>query len=341
MVQINAENERLKRQYLNHIKEADGKDEKTLDQVAASLRDFELALNLKPFKSFHRDWGRKYKTHLERSKNHRTGEPLSLTTREARLRNVRAFFKWLAGRPGFRSRMSYEDVDYFNSNRKEARAAHASRPIVYPSMEQCAHAFRLMPGETVIQKRDQAIFALFMLTGIRVGALTTLRLKHIDLIEGYVYQDGYEVETKNGKPIDTWFLPVDGMYLEAFEDWVTRLRETLLFGPGDPVFPKPERTIRNGRFSFDTLSRAPYRNSQKITAVIRAAFKSASLQEYTPHSFRKTLTLRADQCCKTHEQFKAYSQNLGHANEAVTIGSYMPVSRERQRELIRKMKGRQ
>lgn len=337
MAQINPQNERLKRQYLGYLKEADGKDEKTLDQVAASLRDFELALNLKPFKSFHRDWGRKYKTHLERCRNRRTGRQLSLTTREARLRNVRAFFKWLAGRPGFRSRMSYEDVDYFNSNRKEARAAHAGRPIAYPSMEQCAHAFRLMPEGTLIQKRDRAVFALLMLTGMRVGALATVRLKHIDLVEGYVYQDGREVQTKNGKPIETWFLPIDEMYLMAFEGWFTHLRETLLFGPGDAVYPKPEQTLKNGRFIHDTLSRNPYCNSQKITATIKAAFRTAGLQEFTPHSFRKTLSLYADQVCDTHEEFKAFSQNLGHSNETVTISSYLPVSRERQRDLIRKM----
>lgn len=337
MAQVNAENERLKRQYLTYLREADGKDEKTLDQVAASLRDFEMALNLKPFKSFHRDWGRKYKTHLEKCRNHRTGDPLSLTTRDARLRTVKAFFKWLAGRPGFRSRISYEDVDYFNNNAKDARAAHAARPIAYPSLEQCAHAFRLMSEDTERQRRDKAMFALLMLTAARDSALASLRLAHVDLVEGYIFQDGREVDTKNGKTIETWFLPVDKMYIDTFEAWVTYLREDKLFGPGDAVFPKPDQKLKNGRFNFADLSREPYCNGQKINAIIRAAFKTAGLHEFTPHSFRKTLSLYVDKICTTREEFKAYSQNVGHSKEVITVGSYMPISRERQRELIRKL----
>lgn len=188
------------------------------------------------------------------------------------------------------------------------------------------------------QRRDKAIYALLMLTAARDSALASLRLAHVDLVEGYVFQNGREVDTKNGKSIETWFLPVDEMYLITLEAWVIYLRDEKLFGPGDAVFPKPKQTMKNGRFSFENLSRKPYCNGQKINAIIRAAFKAIGLPAFTPHSFRKTLTLHADQLCTTHEEFKAYSQNLGHAAETVTIGSYLPVSRERQREWIRNMR---
>lgn len=186
MVQFNAENERLKREYLGNLKEADGKDEVTLDQVAASLRDFETAVAVKPFKAFHRDWGRRHKSRLEKCRNVQTGKPLSLTTRGSRLRQGKAFFKWLACQPGFKSRISFSDVEYFNSNAKDSRAAHAQRPIRYPSIAQCDHAFRLMPEGDEVQRRNKAMFVLLMLTCARVGAAASLRIGHVDLVEGMI-----------------------------------------------------------------------------------------------------------------------------------------------------------
>ena len=220
MRKFNEQNERIKRQYLTFLKEAKGQDEASLDKVAAALLDFEEALGFKPFKTFHRDWAGRYKRHLEKRRNARTGKPLGLTTRDATLRLVKGFFHWLVSQPGFKSRISYADVDYFSNNAKDARAAHAQRPIPYPSIAQCAHAFRAMPEGDEVERRDKAIFAFLMLTGARDGAAASLRLKHIDLVEGSVFQDGREVRTKNGKTIETWFFPVDPMYRATFEAWV-------------------------------------------------------------------------------------------------------------------------
>lgn len=337
MRKFNEQNERTKRQYLTFLKEAKGQDEASLDKAAAALLDFEEALEFKPFKTFHRDWAGRYKRHLEKRRNERTGKPLGLTTRDAALRLVKGFFHWLVSQPGFKSRISYADVAYFSNNAKDARAAHARRPIPYPSIEQCAHAFRAMPERDEVERRNKAIFAFLMLTAARDGAVASLRLKHIDLVEGTVFQDGREVRTKNGKNIETWFFPVDPMYLAAFEAWVRYLREELLFGPSDALFPKSEVGVRNRRFTRLGLSREPYANAQTIITVVRDAFAAVGLPEYTPHSFRKTLTILGDKICQRMEQRKAWSQNLGHEHLATTISAYMPVSRERQGELLRAM----
>ena len=337
MAQYLAENERGKREYLHWMKEAEGKDEKTLDQVAASLRDFEIALGIKPFKSFHRDWGKRYKVHLEKSRNLRTGKPLSLTTCDARLRHVKAFFKWLAYQPGYKSRINVADIEYFNNNAKDARAAHAARPVRYPSLQQCDHAFRLSPEDTERQRRDKAIFGLLMLTGARAAALASLRMAHVDIVEGSIFQDGREVRTKAAKTFETWFFPVDPMFRQYLEDWVRYLRDEKLFGPQDALFPKLVIGIQNGRFCVTGFAREPYAGSQMISNVVQNAFKTAGLHEFTPHSFRKTLAMFGDQKCQTLEARKAWSQNLGHDSLATTVNAYMPVSRERQAEIIRKM----
>ena len=337
MVKVIPENERIKYRYLDYLKQAMGRDEKTLDKVAAALSEFEAAIGWKNFKRFHREWGERFKKHLDRARNARTGNPLSVSTIDATLAYVRAFIHWLAGQSGYKSKISYDDAAYFNNTRKSARAAHAQRMIPYPSMEQCLHAFQAMPEGDKYQMRDKALFAFLMLTGARISAVATLRLKHINLFDGHVFQDGREVATKNAKTIDTWFLPVEPLYRDCFVRWVAFLREVELFGDSDPIFPKTDIGIRDGKFARFGLARAFYAGGGKLNGIIREAFAAVQMPEYTPHSFRKTLATYGSRICQTPEQFKAWSMNFGHENEATTIASYIPVSRERQGELLRAM----
>lgn len=59
------------------------------------------------------------------------------------------------------------------------------------------------------------------------------------------------------------------------------------------------------------------------------------MPEYTPDAFRKTLTKFGSDICQTPETFKAWSMNLGHENVATTLNSYLPVTVERQMQIIR------
>lgn len=58
------------------------------------------------------------------------------------------------------------------------------------------------------------------MTGARDGAVASLKIKHINLFDGLVFQDGRDVNTKNGKTISTWFFPTGTEYRECFEAWV-------------------------------------------------------------------------------------------------------------------------
>ena len=53
-----------------------------------------------------------------------------------------------------------------------------------------------------------------------------------------------------------------------------------------------------------------------------------------PHSFRNTLVQLGQDICKTPEQFKAWSQNLGHEKVLTTFLSYGEVACQRQGEII-------
>lgn len=341
MRKVNEENERTKRKYIAYLKQAKGQDEKSLDKTLAAILKFEESTNSKPFKKFHIEQAGKFKTYLGKERNGRTGKPLSLSTTDATLRSVKGFFHWLAGQSGYKSRISYGDCDYFNNNAENARAAHAQRDIPYPSMQQAAHAFQAMAERTELERRDKAIFAFLMLTGARVAAAASLKLKHVDLFNGSVNQDGREVDTKNSKSFVTYFLPVDIAYRTYFEAWVTYLRDKKLFGPDDALFPKPLMGLADGGgFSVLGLSRDNYTNGTKINAVIRDAFRVVQMPEYTAHSFRKTLVHFGNERCDNLEQMKAWSMNLGHENLGTTISANMPVSAQRQGELIKSLQSR-
>ncbi len=334
---FNEENERIKRRYMHFLREAKGCDTATVDKSIEAILRFERSTGFKSFKRFHIDQAMAFKRTLASTKNARTGAPLSKATIDGIPRAVKALVLWLAGQPGYKSRIAYADAQYFNLNAKDARVAHHQRDTPFPTPEQCRHAFGQMPATTDLQRRDKALFALLMLTGARDGAIASLRLKHIDLVENCVYQDGRDVATKFAKTFTTWFFPVDDTYRDTFRDWVDYLRKNQLFGPGDALFPKPLMGLRNCEFTCLGLSRDTYSNAGKFRSVIKDAFTNGGLPAFGPHSFRKTLGVMANDHCKTPEQFKAWSLNLGHENIATTLSAYCPVSPQRQGQLIRGM----
>lgn len=328
------ENERSKRDYLIYLEQAKGKDTQTVDKAAAAIRAFEESTKFKSFKQFDIEQAIAFKSHLRQMVNARTRKPLSLANIDGTTVAVKDFFIWLSDQPGYKRAIKRTDADYFNLKDKERRVAHAERDASFPTLAQCDHAFRLMPETSVIERRNKAAFALLLLTGARIGALASFRLKHIDLEKGYVFQDAREVNTKGSKTFRTWFFPVDRMYRDFFESWVRELFEERLFSYRDALFPKPPIKHVDGQFSFEDLSRDPYRNAWQLSIVIKRAFVSAGLPGFNPHSVRTTLALLSNDRCKTMEQTKAWSLNLGHKSLKTTAESYQPVGPERQGELI-------
>ena len=66
----------------------------------------------------------------------------------------------------------------------------------------------------------------------------------------------------------------------------------------------------------------------------------AGLPYFNPHAFRKTLVQLGQEVCKTPEDFKAWSQNLGHEDVLTTFSSYGPVRAERQANIIKSLSRR-
>ncbi|MEM1381753.1 MAG: site-specific integrase [Pseudomonadota bacterium] len=217
-----------------------------------------------------------------------------------------------------------------------AAGAYTERP--YPSMEQALHAFRQMPKATLIDRRNRAIFALLLMTGIRDTALTSLSLKHLDLTARAIYQNGREVKTKASKTIVAYLLPIDGEAETTIKEWADQLMSSHLFGPADPLFPKSLVGLGvGGGFEVLGLAREHWATASPVRTIVREAFAGAGLPHLTPHAFRRTLQDWAAKRCKTPEDYKVLSQNLGHESVLTTFASYGIVARERQGEIIRGM----
>jgi hypothetical protein len=195
----NPQNERTKRAYFTYLAEAKGFSEATLDGVAKALNRFETYTRFRDFKAFHIEQAKGFKASLAEQMSVRTKDRLSKATLYATLSALKRFFIWLAGQPGFKSRISYSDAEYFNLSAKETRIAKAHRDARVPTLEQIQHVIRTMSAGTETERRDRALIAFTILTGARDGAIASLKLKHVDIDQDRVDQDARQVKTKLSK----------------------------------------------------------------------------------------------------------------------------------------------
>jgi integrase/recombinase XerD len=337
MTKYNAENERVKRRYFIFLKEAKQRSEASIDTIAKALNRFETCTKFKSFKVFHIQQVIGFKNHLARQLSVRTDEPLSKATAYSTLAALKAFFQWLCREPGFK-RLSYSDADYFSLSLKDAAIAKAGNEERIPTLEQIRDAIDAMPSGSDIERRNRALIALMMMTGARADAVASMRLKHVNLAERKVLQDARQVRTKYSKTFTTYFVHVGAEILDIFADWVTFLQKERLWGLDDPLFPATRIALgASGHFEAVGLDRKCWANTTPIRKIFRAAFEAADHPYFKPHSLRKTLVLLGEQTCQTPEQFKAWSQNIGHESVMTTFSSYGQVSERRQAEIIRSL----
>ena len=336
MTTHNADNERIKRRYFAYLKEAKRHSEPTVDAVAKALARFEADTKHRDFKAFHFEQAIAFKKRLAEQRGQRSGEKLSKATLHATLAHVKRFFHWLAGQPGYKSRLQYSDADYFNLSEKDVRVATARREQVGPTVEQAKHVIAMMPAKSDIERRNRALVAFTLLTGARDSAIASMKLKHIDLIAGSVNQDAREVQTKFSKTFTTYFFPVGDEVRRIVVEWVAFLQGELFWGNDDPLFPATRIALGKSRqFEAVGLERAHWSSAARIRTIFRDAFISAGLPYFHPHSFRNTLVRLGQAVCQTPEEFKAWSQNLGHDKVLTTFLSYGQVESPRQGEIIR------
>jgi integrase len=339
MIKHNANNERIKRQYFIFLKEAKRQNEASVDAVAKSVSRFESCTKYKDFKAFHFQQAVGFKNYLAQQNNQQTGKKLSKATLNSTLRQLKTFFQWLAMQSGYKSRINYTDTEYFNLSEKEVRIATAPRKTAVPTLDQIKHVIETMPNHSAIEQRNRSLIAFTLLTGARDSAIASMKLKHIDIIGNSVFQDAREVNTKFSKTFTTYFFPVGDDILQIVVDWVAYLKDELLWGNDDPLFPKTNVITGDDRvFKASGLKKEHWNTTTPIRTIFRDAFEISGFPYFNPHSFRKTLVTLGQKICQSPEEFKAWSQNLGHEDVLTTLFNYGEVQQHRQGEIFQQLK---
>lgn len=337
MSKLNPQNERIKRHFMRYLREARGRSEATLDATRKALARFEDYTGARDFKTFRREQAIGFKDRLSETDGQRTGETLSHSTQASTLAALKEFFTWLAWQPGFKSKIHVPDIDYFSPSNKDSAKAKAAKLRDFPSLEQVRAVIAALPSETVIDRRNRALIAFAILTGIRDRAMVSLSLQHVDLTKSppLVRQEPDQVDTKFSKNINTYFFPLGEDLKEIVVQWIDELRTKHLFAPNDPVFPRTK--VGQGEdMSFRAAGIEPihWSDASPVRTIFKEAFARADLPYFQPHSFRHTLGHLMQAVCRTPEQIKAWSQNLGHENVATTLTSYGKIDPHRQGDVI-------
>jgi integrase len=187
-----------------------------------------------------------------------------------------------------------------------------------------------------LECRDRAIVAFLILSGARDGSIPSFKLRHLDLDERTIFHDARTVKTKGAKTFVSVLFPVGDRFITVLTDYVSRLKAELLFGPDDPLFPAPQMGHGVDRgFCVVGLSRRHWKNASPIRRIVRNAFEAAGFDYPNPHSVRKALARYGEQKVRSPEEWKAWSQNLGHENEMTTFRGYGQIPLQRQTEIIR------
>ena len=328
-------NERIKRQYFIWLQEAKRLSPHSIDQIAAAIAQFEISTNYKDFAAFHIEQARNFKKRQSETINETTGKPLAKATIKSRFDALKAFWLWLADQSGYRSKIKHSDSEYFNISANDARIATAKREKPVPDLDQVHRVIDNMKAETPFQKRNRAIIAIILLTTARDDAVASLSLGDVDLKNRCVFQDARHVRTKFRKTFTTTFYPVEGQAEAILRDWILFLKTEYQFGASDPLFPSTLMGLnKNRKLAPVGFKREHWKNADPIRKVFKEAFAEAGLPYFNPHSVRATVTRLGMSLCTTEEEFKAWSQNMGHEDERTTRGAYGQLTPQRQAEIV-------
>lgn len=328
---VNPVNERVKHRYQRWLKEAERLSAATIDHALTAIYHFEQFTKGADFKCWSLDQVLDYKVVLRRQGN-------SAATFVTKVRALQRFFHWLADQPAYRRVITHDLVNYLNPSNEELALAHAYRRKDSATLSEAQKVIRSMPSSTDVELRDRAILACAFLTGARVSALRTLKLKHLLPDGSGIFQDAKEVKIKFAKTQVTTFFPVGEDIRRAFVDYADHLRLKLNWEPDDPLFPSTEqRTGDDGVFRVVGLSRSHWKTPDPIRKRFKHAFEAAGVPYYSPHRARNSLTTLGMQLCKSAEEFKAWSENSGHESVTTTLRSYGEVGPERAAEILTQM----
>ncbi|MEM1377462.1 MAG: phage integrase N-terminal SAM-like domain-containing protein [Pseudomonadota bacterium] len=327
----NSENEKIVFEYQRYLNKY---APPTSDQHLAAIRKFEAFIREKSFTSISDRDADTFRKHLA----DQAQQKLSRSTVRHEASYLRSFYDWLV-KTKHGKKLPGGISGYFELPSHFLASANQPQPSAYPTRDE-VEAMLKVRARALKEQRDLAILATCFLTGMRADAVASLRVKAVDPENLSVFQDGISVRTKRGKQMHTAWFPVCPAAERIVRSWLQRLLK-LGAKPEDALFP-PDQWL-------ETPRRIGWPNREDIqcwasATPIRSAFhwvcEEAGIKYFTPHSAKHFLASVKDEFCRTREERKAWSVNLGHENETITETNYARMSQEEARGVFQNMRGR-
>lgn len=326
----NLKNEKVKERYLNWLRGAKGFSESTIVAIERALADWDDSARHEDYAKFNQRKAEGFKDTLLQAGN--TAGRRSMVTPYHTLRHVKSFFQWLATQQGYKSRISIDSISYLSLDRKKVREITAPKHQAYPSLDYVRKLAGSIEIRTEMDLRDRAMISILLLSGMRDKAVATLPIGALSKKTLEIRQlPQFGVETKFGKPMITYLWKFDELLLKYVLDWVEYLERVKLFGSTEPMFPRSKviQNLESLSYESNEVDNKFWSGTGAIRQILRERAMVAGLAYFKPHSFRHAASRLALSYCRTPEEIRAVSQNLGHEDVGTTIMTYGKLDQDR------------
>lgn len=317
------ENERIKREFFEYLKGAKGFAGNSVTEFADGIGQWQKFTDNASFGDFGKSKALAFREWLATRATKAKAGKLAPATQYAYMRRVRKFFDWLAEQPGYKGKVLKGDVEFLRLSANDTRMAIAGSTRAKPTFDEAKQIIEGITGGSEIDRRDRAVISFALITGCRISAMVSLKMKNFDKRRQVVDQNpGDGVRTKMRKKILTPLFPIGWEEPKRhFLEWYEYL-ERKGFGPNDPIFPATDKGFAPASYSKERVGQLSWSGTNGARTIFEKRCKNAGVPYYHPHSFRHLLVALMSEIPLTERQKRAISQALGHENVGTTFGAY-------------------
>lgn len=319
------ENEKIKRDFFDHLKGGQGFSKSSVRSFAEAINQWQIFSKNEDFSNYNKSKAVAFTEWLSSRSSKTISGKISLVTQYNYLRRVKKFFRWLSERPGYKSKVLKNDIDFLRLSKKDVRIAQSGTTKKTPTFEEVKKIIKGINPKNEIDLRDRALICFAFITGARISAIISLKMKNFDKKSKEIDQNpGDGVKTKNSKKILTTFFPIGWNDPEEyFIQWYEYL-ESKGSKPDDPIFPATltSFTTEKMNYSKETVGNSFWVGTGGARKIFDKRCRNVDLHYFNPHSFRHSVVSILSKNRLTEEQKRAISLNLGHENVSTTFGSY-------------------
>ncbi len=337
-MKYNPHNEKIKEVFFEMLEHAKGRSPITIKSFANAIQEFEKFTNYQDFKTFEIKQAIGFKEFLSNKTNQLTGEAISKSYLQHYTANVREFCEWLSHQKGYQKYINYNDVQYFNLTRNDRNKAMATNYQDSYSTIDIINTIRNMPNASPIEMRNKAMISLNLLTTPRISALQSARIGSIKYFKNEkvwaFIQNPNTVNTKFASNITAYFIgDLEDIYKAVF-NWIDYLKQHG-FKDKDYLFPRFEASFTSDGLKTLVLENEMIKSQTTIRGIFKKAFEKQGLPYYKPHSFRHSITRKANEMPNSSMWISALNQNFGHIVDSVIISSYGTIAESKRGLILR------